>query len=246
MKIDIVTIFPNMIETYINESIIKRAIQDNKIEINVINLRHYSNLNNHQVDDTVYGGGAGMLLMLPPFYRAINERKEANTKVFLTSPKGKTLTQERVKEYAKLEHIIILCGHYEGIDHRINNFVDESISMGDYILTGGELAALTLVDAITRLTSGVLNEESLNDESFEEGLLEYPQYTKPQMFLDLEVPEVLLSGHHENIKKWRYKKALKETLKYRPDLIDNLNLNKEDLKLIEEIKKELEEEKINE
>lgn len=243
MKIDIITIFPKMVESYINESIIKRAITDNKVEINVINLRHYSDLSNHQVDDTVYGGGAGMLLMLPPFYRAIKERKQENSKVFLMSPKGKTLNQELVRSYKKLDHIIILCGHYEGIDHRINKYVDEVVSVGDYILTGGELAALILVDAITRVTDGVILEDSHLDESFETGLLEYPQYTKPQNFKGLEVPEVLLSGHHENIRKWRYEAAIKETLKYRPDLFKDLNLTDDDLKLIEKLKKELKEKK---
>ncbi len=209
MKIDIITIFPNMVESYINESIIKRAIQDEKVEINVINLRHYSDLKHHQVDDTVYGGGAGMLLMFPPFYKAISERTSKNTKVILTSPKGKTLNQEQIRNYSKLEHIIILCGHYEGIDHRVNELVDEVVSIGDFILTGGELVALTLVDAITRLLDGVITEASHLDESFETGLLEYPQYTKPQNYKGYEVPEILLSGHHENIKKWRYKEALK-------------------------------------
>lgn len=239
MKIDIITIFPNMVESYINESIIKRAINNKKVEINVINLRHYSDLSNHQIDDTVYGGGAGMLLMLPPFVRAIKERKQQDSKVFLMSPKGKKLTQKQVRKYSKLNHIIILCGHYEGIDHRINHYVDEVVSIGDYILTGGELAALILVDALTRVTDGVILQDSHLDESFETGLLEYPQYTKPQDFKGLKVPEVLLSGHHENISKWRHEKALEETLKHRPELLNKIKLSDKDNELIDKLKKEL-------
>src|SRR5690554_6722383 len=164
MKIDIVTIFPNIIDSYISESIIKRAVSLDKIEINVVNLRHYTNLKHHQVDDTVYGGGAGMLLMFPPFYRVLIERMTKNTKVILPSPKGKKLTQNKLKQLVKEEHLIILCGHYEGTDARVNHFVDEEISVGDYILTGGELPALVLVDGITRLKSGVINEKSHEEE----------------------------------------------------------------------------------
>ena len=203
MKIDVVTIFPNLIDSYVGESIIKRAMSDGKIEINVINLRHYTDLKHHQVDDTVYGGGAGMLLMFPPFHRVLKERMKENTKVILPSPKGKKLTQEKLKELASEEHLIVLCGHYEGIDARIEHFVDEEISVGDYILTGGELPALILIDGLTRLTEGVLSEKSHEEESFTEGLLEYPQYTKPQEYEGFKVPEVLVSGNHEKISKWR-------------------------------------------
>ncbi|NLN50625.1 MAG: tRNA (guanosine(37)-N1)-methyltransferase TrmD [Acholeplasmataceae bacterium] len=241
MRIDVVTIFPNIVDSYIQESIIKRAILDEKVEINVINLRHYSDLKHNQIDDTVYGGGAGMLLMFPPFYRVLKERSTAKSKVILPSPKGKTLTQKKVRELAKLEHIIILCGHYEGIDHRINYFVDEEISVGDYILTGGELAALVLVDSITRLLEGVITLESHLDESFETGLLEHPQYTKPRSFANYDVPDVLLSGHHENISKWRRFMALKETLKKRPDLLKKAKLSEEDKQLLQLIKEQKDE-----
>ncbi len=238
MKIDVVTIFPNLIDSYVGESIIKRAMSDGKIEINVINLRHYTDLKHHQVDDTVYGGGAGMLLMFPPFHRVLKERMKENTKVILPSPKGKKLTQEKLKELASEEHLIVLCGHYEGIDARIEHFVDEEISVGDYILTGGELPALILIDGLTRLTEGVLSEKSHEEESFTEGLLEYPQYTKPQEYEGFTVPEVLVSGNHEKIAKWRKYIALKETYLKRPDLLKTKDLTLEEKELLEIIKKE--------
>lgn len=237
MIIDVLTIFPNMLDAYLQESIIKRALVDEKIEINVRNIRNYSKLKHHQVDDTIYGGGAGMLLQFPPFYDAIHLLKKENTHIILTSPKGKTLTQSRVKELAKKDHIIILCGHYEGIDSRIEAFVDEEISIGDYVLTGGELASLVLIDAITRLQEGVINEASHLDDSFSEGLLEYPQYTKPHTYEGYDVPEVLLSGHHENIKQFRKYESLKETYLKRPDLLKNLS--KEDKIILEKIKEDL-------
>jgi len=239
MRIDIITIFPQMIEAYINESIIKRAYQDEKVEINVINLRNYSQMKHNQVDDTPYGGGSGMLMMFPPFYRAINDlNKDKKAKVIMTSPKGRTYNQKIARAYSKLEHIIILCGHYEGIDHRVYELVDEEISMGDYILTGGELAALILTDSITRLLDGVIAEDSHLEESFEKGLLEHPHYTKPQEYEGFKVPDVLLSGHHENIRKWRHEMALKETYLKRPDLLKDYPLTKSDKVFIDSLKEE--------
>lgn len=237
MKIDVVTIFPNIIDSYISESMIKKAVNDNIVEINVINLRHYSELKHNQVDDTIYGGGAGMLLMFPPFYKVLQERKNKNTKVILPSPKGKKLTQEKLEQLKDEEHLIILCGHYEGIDERVNHFVDEEISVGDYILTGGEIAALVLIDGITRLKEGVLSEESHLEETFVGGLLEYPQYTKPQDYLGYKVPEVLTSGHHENIRKWKKYKSLEETYLKRPEMLDEIDLTNEEKELLEVIKK---------
>ncbi len=236
MKIDVVTIFPNIIDSYISESMIKKAVNDKIVEINVINLRHYSSLKHNQVDDTIYGGGAGMLLMFPPFYKVLKERISKNTKVILPSPKGKKLTQEKLLKLKDEEHLIILCGHYEGIDERVNEFVDEEISIGDYILTGGEIAALVLIDGITRLKEGVLSEKSHEEETFTGGLLEYPQYTKPQEYLGYEVPEVLTSGHHENIRKWKKYKSLEETYLKRPELLDKINLTDEEKELLEIIK----------
>ncbi len=238
MRIDVVTIFPSIIKSYISESIIKRAIADQKIAVNVLNLRDYSDLKHNQVDDTVYGGGAGMLLMFPPFYRVIKERKQENTKVIMVSPKGKLLTQEHAKSLAKLEHVIILCGHYEGIDQRVSEFVDEKISIGDYILTGGELPALVLLDSIVRLVPGVISDESHIDESFIDNILEYPQYTKPQEFAGFKVPEVLISGHHEKIRKWRRYMALKETFEKRPELLEKIKLSPEDKEMLKKIKQE--------
>lgn len=238
MKIDVVTIFPNIIDSYISESIIKRAVNDNLMEINVVNLRHYSELNHNQVDDTVYGGGAGMLLMFPPFYRVLQERMTLNTKVILPSPKGKKLTQDKLKELIKEEHLIILCGHYEGIDARINHFVDEEISVGDYILTGGELPALILIDSLTRLKEGVISKESHQEETFENDLLEYPQYTKPQEYAGYRVPDVLISGHHEKISNWRLYKSLEETYLKRPELLAKKKLTKKEKEFLEIIKAE--------
>lgn len=236
MKVDILTIFPAMVSAYLEESIIKRAIEDQKIEINVVNLRDYSDLSSSQVDDTPYGGGGGMLLMFPPFYRAIKDLKKENSKVILPSPRGKLYHQGIVKNWAQEEHLIILAGHYEGIDERIVELVDEEISLGDYILTGGELAALIIVDSLTRLQEGVIKAASHQNESFEENLLEHPHYTKPQDYQGYKVPEVLVSGHHEKIRKWRRYMSLKETYYKRPDLLKKAKLTKEDEIFLEMIK----------
>ncbi|MFA5719505.1 MAG: tRNA (guanosine(37)-N1)-methyltransferase TrmD [Acholeplasmataceae bacterium] len=237
MIIDVLTIFPNMLDAYLQESIIKRALEDEKIEINVRNIRNYSKLKHHQVDDTIYGGGAGMLLMFPPFYDAIADLKKADTHIILTTPKGKTLNQKQVESLSKKKHLIILCGHYEGIDSRIDDLVDEQISIGDYVLTGGELAALVLIDSITRLQEGVINASSHLDDTFSENLLEYPQYTKPQVYEGYEVPEVLLSGHHDNIAYYRRYQSIKETYLKRPDLLKDLS--SKDLEILNKVKEEL-------
>lgn len=237
MIIDVLTIFPNMLDAYLQESIIKRALEDEKIEINVRNIRNYSKLKHHQVDDTIYGGGAGMLLMFPPFYDAIVDLKKPDTHIILTTPKGKTLNQKQVESLSKKKHLIILCGHYEGIDSRIDDLVDEQISIGDYVLTGGELAALVLIDSITRLQEGVINASSHLDDTFSENLLEYPQYTKPQVYEGYEVPEVLLSGHHDNIAYYRRYQSIKETYLKRPDLLKELS--SKDLEILNKVKEEL-------
>ena len=237
MIIDVLTIFPNMLDAYLQESIIKRALEDEKIEINVRNIRNYSKLKHHQVDDTIYGGGAGMLLMFPPFYDAIVDLKKPDTHIILTTPKGKTLNQKQVESLSKKKHLIILCGHYEGIDSRIDDLVDEHISIGDYVLTGGELAALVLIDSITRLQEGVINASSHLDDTFSENLLEYPQYTKPQVYEGYEVPEVLLSGHHDNIAYYRRYQSIKETYLKRPDLLKDLS--SKDLEILNKVKEEL-------
>lgn len=220
MKFDILTLFPEMFEP-IKQSIIGRASQKNIIEMNIINIRDFSKNKHKKVDDTPYGGGAGMVMMPDVVYDAYTSiQDKENAKVIYLSPKGKVLNQNKVEELSKEEHIILLCGHYEGIDERVlEEIVDEEISIGDYVLTGGELPAMVLIDSVSRYVEGVLKNESIKEESFSNGLLEYPQYTRPEVFLNKKVPEVLLSGHHENIKKWREEQSLKITKQKRPDLL---------------------------
>ena len=219
MKFDVLTLFPEMFEP-LNSSIIGRAKEKNLIEINLINIRDFSRDKHKKVDDTPYGGGAGMVMMPDVVYDAYKSVEDKNAKVIYMSPQGKKLTQKKVEELAKEEHLIILCGHYEGIDQRvIDKIVDEEISIGDYVLTGGELPAMVLIDSVSRYNSGVIAEESREEESFANGLLEYPQYTRPEVFEGVKVPEVLLSGHHANIEKWRKEKALEITKLKRPDLL---------------------------
>lgn len=221
MKFDILTLFPEMFDG-IKYSIIGKAVEKNLIEINTINIRDFSKDKHKKVDDTPYGGGAGMVMKPDVVYDAYSSVKTDNAKVIYLSPKGKTLNQEKVKELSKENHIIFLCGHYEGIDQRVlDEIVDEEISIGDYVLTGGEIPAMVLIDSVSRYVNGVITKESVEEESFSNGLLEYPQYTRPEIFLDKKVPEVLLSGHHENIKKWREEESLKITKKNRPDLLEN-------------------------
>ena len=219
MKFDVLTLFPEMFEP-LNSSIIGRAKEKNLIEINLINIRDFSRDKHKKVDDTPYGGGAGMVMMPDVVYDAYKSVEDKNAKVIYMSPQGKKLTQKKVEELAKQEHLIILCGHYEGIDQRvIDKIVDEEISIGDYVLTGGEIPAMVLIDSVSRYNSGVIAEESREEESFTNGLLEYPQYTRPEVFEGVKVPEVLLSGHHANIEKWRKEKALEITKLKRPDLL---------------------------
>ena len=220
MKFDVLTLFPEMFEP-LNSSIIGRAKEKNLIEINLINIRDFSKDKHKKVDDTPYGGGAGMVMMPDVVYDAYKSIKDKNAKVIYMSPQGKKLTQKKVEELAKNKHLIILCGHYEGIDQRvIDKIVDEEISIGDYVLTGGELPAMVLIDSVSRYAEGVITKESTNEESFTNGLLEYPQYTRPEVFEGEKVPEVLLSGHHANIEKWRKEKSLEITAKKRPDLLN--------------------------
>ena len=219
MRFDVLTLFPEMYAP-LKESIIKRAQENGKIEINIINIRDFSKDKHQKVDDTPYGGGAGMVIRPDVVYDAYKSLNNDKAKVIFLSPQGKTLNQAKVIELSKEENLILLCGHYEGIDQRvIDEIVDEEISIGDYILTGGELPSMVLIDAISRNVEGVLNNESIEDESFNNNLLEYPQYTRPEVFLDKKVPEVLISGHHENIHKWREEKKIEITKMKRPDLL---------------------------
>ena len=222
MKFDVLTLFPEMF-TALNESIIGRATDKNLIKVNLTNIRDFSKDKHKKVDDTPYGGGAGMVIKPDVVYDAYESIKDENAKVIYMSPKGTVLNQEKVKQLSKQEHLIIICGHYEGIDQRVlDEIVDEEISIGDYVLTGGELPAMVLIDSVSRYVEGVLNEESTSEESFSNGLLEYPQYTRPEEFRGKKVPEVLISGHHENIKKWREEKSLEITKKNRPDLLKQI------------------------
>lgn len=219
MKIDILTLFPNMFTGFINESIIKRAINNNLVEINVHNIRDYSPFKNKQVDDYPFGGGPGMVLMCEPIFNAIEDLRRENTKVIMLTPSGEVFNQKVATRLSKFEHIILLCGHYEGFDERIKTIVDMEISIGDYILTGGEIPAMAITDTIVRLIPGVINNESLDSESFNDNLLDYPVYTRPEVFRGMKVPEVLLSGHHANIEKYRKEEQLRITKERRKDLL---------------------------
>ena len=219
MKFDVLTLFPEMFSS-LEQSIIGRAVENEQISINLINIRDFSTDKHKKVDDTPYGGGAGMVMMPDVVYSAYESLESSDAKVIYMSPKGKTLNQEKVEELSKESHLIILCGHYEGIDQRVlDKIVDEEISIGDYVLTGGEIPAMVLIDSVSRYVKGVLKEDSIKEETFSNGLLEYPQYTRPEIFQGERVPEVLLSGNHQEIDKWRKEKSLEITKKNRPDLL---------------------------
>ena len=236
MKFDVLTLFPEMFEP-IKQSIIGRATEKKILEINLVNIRDFSKDKHNKVDDTPYGGGAGMLMKPDVVYDAYKSLETENAKVIYLSPQGKRLTQEKVEELAKESHLILLCGHYEGIDQRvIDKIAPEEISIGDYVLTGGEIPAMVLIDSVSRYVSGVLKKGSTQDESFSDGILEYPQYTKPEIFEEMRVPEVLLSGYHENINKWRRKEALRNTYNKRRELLDNANLTEEDKMFLKSLK----------
>ena len=233
MQFDVLTLFPEMFEP-LNESIIGRAKENGLININLINIRDFSKNKHKKVDDTPYGGGAGMVMMPDVVYDAYKSLNPKDAKVIYMSPQGQKLNQKKVVELSKEKHIILLCGHYEGIDQRvIDEIVDEEISIGDYVLTGGELPAMIVIDSVSRYIEGVLRDDSTKEESFSEGLLEYPQYTRPEVFNGKQVPEVLLSGHHENIDKWRREQSLKNTKKKRPDLLENIELSEKDKRILE-------------
>lgn len=233
MQFDVLTLFPEMFEP-LNESIIGRAKEKGLININLINIRNFSKNKHKKVDDTPYGGGAGMVMMPDVVYDAYKSLDSKDAKVIYMSPQGQKLNQKKVVELSKEKHIILLCGHYEGIDQRvIDEIVDEEISIGDYVLTGGELPAMIVIDSVSRYIDGVLKDDSTKEESFSEGLLEYPQYTRPEIFNGKQVPEVLLSGHHENIDKWRREQSLINTKKKRPDLLENIELSEKDKRILE-------------
>lgn len=241
MKINIMTLFPEMCETVLSESIIGRAREKGLVEINCINIRDYTKDKHRRVDDAPYGGGMGMLMQTQPIhdcYKAICEKSDNKNHLIYMSPCGEVLTQNKVKELALMDEITILCGHYEGVDQRvIDSLVDEQISIGDYVLTGGELPALVLADSISRMLEGVLpNDEAKELESHYNGLLEYPQYTRPYEWNGMTVPDVLMSGHHENVDKWRREQSLLMTQKYRPDMLSKAELTDSDKKFLEKQK----------
>lgn len=222
MKIDILTLFPSMFDGFLSSSIIKRAIDKKLVEINIINFREYTKDPHNKVDDTPYGGGSGMVLMVQPIYDAVMALKNDDTKVILLSPDGTPYNQKKAYELKKYKHLIIICGHYEGFDDRIRSIVDFTISIGDYVLTGGELPSMIITDTVVRLIDGVIDEESHINDSFnpETNLLDYPAYTKPREFMGMKVPDVLLSGNHKEIEKYRMNESLKKTQEIRPDLLE--------------------------
>ena len=220
MKIDILTLFPDMFKGFLETSIIKRAIESEKVRINIYNIRDYTLDPHNRVDDYPFGGGDGMVLMPEPVFRAVEAVKDDDAFVILLTPQGKTYNQKYAYELKTKKHIIIICGHYEGFDERIRSLADIELSIGDYILTGGELASMIITDSVTRLIDGVISEGSHINDSFHDNLLDYPVYTKPQDFRGMKVPDVLLSGHHENIDKWRKQQQLSRTKDRRPDLLE--------------------------
>ena len=220
MKIDILTLFPEMFEGFKTQSIIKRAIENKKVQINTINFRDYSKDKHKKVDDTPYGGGNGMVLMCQPIFDAVNDIKTKKSKVILLSPSGEKFNQKKAIELSKEKHLIFICGHYEGFDERIKTIVDEEISIGDYVLTGGEIPSMVISDCVVRLIPDVIKKESYEKESFYDNMLDYPSYTKPRNYNGLAVPDVLLSGDHKKILKWREEKKVELTNKKRPDLLN--------------------------
>ena len=240
MKITVLTLFPEMYEGFLNASIIKRIIEKGIAEIKIVNIRDYSNDKHHHVDDTPYGGGAGMLMKVDVVHRALLDNiSDDYTYAILTSPKARPLKQEDLIRLSKLDEFVIICGHYEGIDHRIERYIDEKVSLGDYILTGGELPSMVLIDGILRLLDEGISSESLLEESYNGGLLEYPQYTRPVEYNGDRVPDVLQNGNHREIRRYNLKMALKETMLNRPDLLDKHQLSEEEKQLLAEIINEL-------
>ncbi|EEG77226.1 tRNA (guanosine(37)-N1)-methyltransferase TrmD [Dethiobacter alkaliphilus] len=238
MRIDIITIFPGMFAS-LQESIIRRAVEAGHVQIEITDLRAYANNKHRSVDDYPYGGGPGMVMQPEPFFLAVEhlqKQDERQGPVILLTPGGETFTQKKARELASRERITLLCGHYEGIDERVREtLVDEEISLGDFVLTGGEIPAMAITDAVVRLLPGVLPEESVTDESFTDGLLEYPQYTRPAEFRGLKVPEVLLSGNHEKIRLWRRQQSLLRTLACRPDLLAQARLSPEEKRMLDKM-----------
>ncbi len=243
MKIDLVTIFPGILEGPFKESMIKRAVDQGFVDIDLIDLRKYTHDPHRQVDDAPYGGGYGMILKPEPLFEAVEDLKKKavydDNRVILLTPQGYEFNQQKARELAEIKHLILICGRYEGVDERVRtNLVDEEISIGDFVLTGGELAAAVVVDAVVRLLPGFLEEEASAAESFSESLLEHPHYTRPSVYRGLKVPQVLMSGNHKEISCWRRNQSLKRTYEMRPDLLQQADLLPRDKVYLEEIKKQ--------
>ena len=232
MKIDILTLFPEMFNGFLNTSIIKRAIDKNLVDVKLHNFRDFTKDKHHHVDDYPYGGGQGMVLMCQPIIDCLKSITNDDSFVVLMSPQGMTFKHSVAQKFATFQHLILICGHYEGFDERIRDYVDLEVSIGDYVLTGGELGSMVICDAVIRLLEGAIRQESHDDDSFAQGLLEYPQYTRPVEYDGNRVPDVLLSGHHQNIKEWRHYQSLKKTYLKRPDLLENYEFNEEELEML--------------
>ena len=246
MQIDIITLFPQMFQGIFQESILKRAQQKNIVKINIHNLRDFAIGKHSTVDDYSYGGGAGMVLKSEPIFRAVekivgNRKAKYGVHIILLTPQGQTFNQDKAKELSREKHLLFICGHYEGVDERVvENLVTDEVSIGDYVLTGGELPAMVIIDSLVRLLPGVLNKrESFENDSFYQGLLDYPHYTRPRRFRGKSVPAILLSGNHNQIKKWRRQKALENTLNKRPDLLEKIRLSAEDKKILNELRRKI-------
>lgn len=237
MKITVLSLFPQYFDGLLNTSIIKRAYEKDLFSFEVVDFRKFTTEKHGHVDDTPYGGGAGMLLMCQPLLDSLKAVRTENSTVILLTPQGKTFNQPMAADLSKKDHLIFLCGHYEGFDERIRDYVDMQISLGDFVLTGGEGACAIMCDAIIRLLPGVIKQDSSDDDSFSNGLLEYPQYTKPAVYDGKKVPDVLLSGHHANIEKWRREQSLKKTALYRPDLLEKVELTEKEMEFVEEFLK---------
>ena len=235
MRIDVITLFPELVEGPLGTSIIGRAAESGLVEFGVRDLREHGMGRHRSVDDYPYGGGAGMVMRPEPLFAAVEPLREAGASVVLMDPAGERLSDSMARELAEVPHLAIICGRYEGIDERVRTLVDREVSIGDYVVTGGELPALVLIDAVVRLVPGVIQEASHEGDSFASELLEYPQYTRPELFRDMPVPPVLLSGHHGEVDRWRRREALRRTLERRPDLLDSAELSADDLRILERL-----------
>lgn len=235
MKITVLTLFPEMYNDFLSTSIIGRAVKNDLVEVEFVQIRDFSKDKFKHVDDSSFGGGMGQVMQCQPLLDALHSVETENSYSIMMSPLGKTLTQQKSREYAKKEHLIIVCGHYEGIDARVNEHVDELVSIGDYVLTGGEIASMVIMDSVIRLLEGSISEGSTEEESFENGLLEYPQYTKPREYEGQTVPDILLSGNHAKIKEWRIAQSLMLTKHYRPDLYEKHVFSREEEKILKKI-----------